>query len=186
MNELELYAQIKNGRVVNTHLGDPTGLFDSSIKWVKVDNDTVIGDIVISEENDVTITGKERVSLNVELQLTLDNLNKIYRDKMGMVVREYDSYEIDTWFIQVHEAQQVLAGNVEEAVFLSELSKERHVDLTILAYKVLEQNIAFRKLVGNITGKRQYLEDMVKGATTIGRLNQVRRLIKEWQHERSY
>lgn len=181
---MQFYAQIKEGRVINVIQGDPTGRFSPDIIWTPCDSDTQIGDIA-TEDTDVTFS-KASLSLEEEISITLTAIKQIYRDKMSTVTREYDQHEIMTWPIQIEEAKRIVEGDLTDVIFLKALAERRGLNLQILAQRVLINNAGFRLITGNITGERQRLEDITKGATSLSRLNRVRKEVLAWKQNRSY
>lgn len=178
------FAQIVNGRVVNVIEGDPEGRFSPDIIWTPCDKDTQIGDIATDDTENKFI--RETLSLEDEITNTLNMIKQIYRDKMSMVTKDYDQHEIMTWPVQIEEAKLVLAGELSDVIFLKEIANERGLNLTILAQRVLQNNAAFRYVTGKITGTRQRLEDITKGATSLSRLNRVRKEVLAWQQNRGF
>lgn len=177
---MQYYAQVKNNVVQNVIQGDPTGRFDPSITWVPCSATTRIGDIynVIEDMFDIP-----KLSLDQEKQTSLEVIKQQYNSLMRFITAEFDTLEMITWSIQIEEARDILANDKADAFFLRGIAEERHIDIKTLAMRVIATNNAFRKITGRVTGKRQYLEDLIKGADSLEALQDVRRKIQQWQEK---
>lgn len=177
---MQHYAQIINSIVQNVVEGDPTGRFDPSIVWVPCSSSTRIGDIY-NVVDDAFVTPV--LSLEEEKNTSFEVIKQHYNTLIRLITSEFDILEMITWSIQIEEAREVLKDENAEAPFLRGVAEERHIDLKTLAQRVLYSNHVFRKMTGRITGKRQYMEDLIKGADTLEALQEVRRKIQQWQEE---
>lgn len=177
---MQYYAQLHNGVVQNVIEGDPTGRFDPSIVWVPCTSSTRIGDIYNATKDSFDLPV---LSLEQEKNISFEVIKQHYNTLMRVITSEYDVLEMITWSIQIEEARAILNGRVDDAPFLSGVAAERHIDIKTLAERVLYTNNAFRTITGRLTGKRQYFEDLIKGADSLEALQEVRRKIQQWQEK---
>lgn len=178
------YAQVIDNIVYNVIEGEPEGRFDPSIKWHPCSVETKIGDLYHMDSQSSESPMKD---LEDEKRVLLDILEKHYEAIIRKLLSGYSFYEMITWDVQYEEAKFVLAGNPpEDALFLSNMCKERHIDVVNQAKRVVKNNIGFRYIAGTATGKRLYFEDLVKGCKTEEQLDHVKNKINQWLREGAY
>lgn len=174
------FAQIVNNKVVNIVNEDPTGKFHSSLIWIPCTEETSIGDTYNVIDDVFT---KPIVSIDVEKRNLINRVNKTYRTRMNSLCIEFPEEERVTWSIQIEEAKEWLKDNNAECIFLRNQSLGRQMSIQQLVPRIKLANDYFRKYAGYLTGRRQLLEDFIKGANDSQQLDEVVRKINIWEKE---
>lgn len=177
------YAQVVNNIVTNVIEGDPTGRFEPHLVWTPCKFTTKVGDILIDAKN---FEYKESdIDLTKEKNITYDLITLVYRFLFDRLAVGYDKRERETWPIQIEEARQYLSDVEAPTPLLDALANRRYIDKKILAQRILGHNHVYRLKAGQITGDRQYLEDITAGSTSFEQLLRIRKQIQRWQEEGS-
>lgn len=101
-------------------------------------------------------------------------INAIYEQKASLVKIDTPESEISTWYIQESEALEWDKDNTKLTPFIDGLASARQMNRLELLGKVLNKVKTFKSYMSELTGKRQYLEDLIKVATTKEELDNIK------------
>lgn len=174
------FAQIINNKVVNIVNEDPTGKYHESLIWIPCTEETSIGDTYNVIDG---VFAKPITSIDAEKRSLLQRLNQVYQSRMNILCIDFPEEERVTWSIQIEEAREWMKDNNAECLFLRNQAEARKVSIQQLVPKVLMANAYFRKYAGILTGRRQLLEDFIKGVNDSQQLTEAIRKIELWEQE---
>lgn len=100
-------------------------------------------------------------------QLKLDELNRSFEYKVGIIKSSYSLSEVQTWDKQETEARNYLLDTTVQTPLLSALAAARGILLGDLVSKVIVKADSFTNAIGTLIGIRQKLEKEIIAATTI-------------------
>lgn len=125
-----------------------------------------------------------RKTLFKEKMELIQKVNKVYNDKMDMLLSAYPENEIKTFWIQAmelffHECRQhgEYGG---EIVFLHALSNERGIEVKFILPRLKEKLKTFSYVAGSITGKKQRFEDEIEAAEKHDILDEIENRLRIW------
>jgi len=98
-------------------------------------------------------------------------INYAFEQSMNQLKSGYPQDEILTWSKQESEARAYLADNNAETPLLDGYVIVKSVTKTNLANAIIAKADMFATICGQLVGKRQYLEDIINGATIEGIAN---------------
>ena len=82
-------------------------------------------------------------------------IRKKYATAINVVSSEYSREEIDTWSVQLKEAELFLQDNSADTPFLNTLIKNRNISLSEIATRIVNKNDIYLEKVSAILNQQQ-------------------------------
>lgn len=128
---------------------------------------------------------KKYLPLPEERRRLLDMVIRIYRDKMGSLLKDYDVFEVITFSFQVMGLNDIEMNRSDTvgSEFMKYLSYGRveTLDETVKATKQLV--LPFSQVTGYLTGVKQRLEKNIKGIQRVEQIDELEEHIERWKNE---
>lgn len=104
-------------------------------------------------------------------QEVLDEINSAYQAEFAALEQSYPRAEIDSWLVQLREADAWEANPEAETPWLTAALAERNADggtetMAEFVTKIRAKNAQYSALSGALSGKRQRLEKLIQAAKT--------------------
>lgn len=117
--------------------------------------------IANSETSFIQNYKEELLPIDKLKEIKLTEINTQYESAIAELTRGYPQTEISSWSKQEEEANSWTKDNNAVVPFLTNLSIKRNVPMEILCQKVLDKALLYAIKSGDITGQRQYMEDLL-------------------------
>lgn len=118
-----------------------------------------LGTVLVPASKDMAIENARKLKIT-EINAACDSHSRSIKSS-------YPEAEILSWPQQVKEAESVLSNPSANAPLLTALADARGMNVPNLAELVIAKANAFSVVMGEIIGKRQYLEQLVQSMETI-------------------
>lgn len=110
--------------------------------------------------------------LTIKAQLVERN-NAGYEAAIGLMTADYPAAEIQTWERQRAEVVAWAADNTVETPWITMAAQVRGINRDEYLARTLAKVTAFAQASAFLTGRRQYLGDLIAAATTAEQLNAI-------------
>lgn len=91
----------------------------------------------------------------------LARINAAYEIDIRAITSGYPPHEVDSWTKQEQEARAWAANNAAVTPWLNAAASTRRIPKAVLASKIITKANIFANVHGQLTGKRQRLEDQI-------------------------
>jgi len=105
--------------------------------------------------------------------LKVDENNRVYEEAIGLMTADYPAAEIQTWERQRAEVVAWAADKTVETPWITMAAQVRGINRDEYLARTLAKVTAFAQASAFLTGRRQYLGDLIAAATTAEQLNAI-------------
>lgn len=166
------YAVIYNNEVTQIFSGNDIKEWnDDDIQAVEIPQGKEVA--VGSKYDSIT---KQFVELNLDelKSKLLDSINFYFEREVRYLQGDVTQSEIDSYVTQLREAKEYQANPKASTPLLSQIAKERAMDIKKLVEKVLSKNAIYNEKIGRLIGHRQKLEKQIEAAKSKEELESIK------------
>ena len=171
--ENTLYAIIINGEVSQIFNGNDMKEWDeSSIHAVEIPKDKE-DEIAIGTKFDTLTNTFKELSLEEAKANLLSLINFFFEREIGYLQGDVTQGEVDTWSEQLREAKEYNQNPKATLPLLTQIAKERNMDIKTLASKIITKNTEHNEKKGKLIGYRQKLEKEIQSVKDLESLKKI-------------